>query len=91
MMPSVYALFRSRLYFDEIYNAYVSKVQQRIADLMGFLDQIFISGLMVRGAAAVVGLIGMLARLTHVGSVHGYVYWFLAGVLIFWAFATGLI
>ena len=88
-LPAVARFLRSKLWFDEIYDGYVSKVQQRLADLLGFLDQVLISGLLVRGSAAVVGLVGMAARGTHRGSLHGYVYWFLAGVILFGAFAAG--
>jgi NADH-quinone oxidoreductase subunit L len=40
--------------------------------------------------AGVVGLVGMGARALHVGSIHGYVYWFLIGVLLVWGFASGI-
>jgi len=88
-VPGVFGVLRSRLLFDELYNWYVASVQQRAADFLGILDQIFISGLMVRGSAGIVGLIGLLTRATHVGSIHGYVYWFLAGLIIYWGFAVG--
>ncbi len=88
--PQLYCLFESKLWWDELYNAYVSKVQQRFADILAFLDLIFISGLLVRGSAGLVGLAGLVFRMAHVGSIQIYVYWFLAGVLIFWGFAVGL-
>jgi len=34
------------------------------------------------------GLTGALLRRAQVGSIHAYVYWFLAGVILFWAFAV---
>ncbi len=85
----VHAFCASKLYFDELYNWYVAKIQQRFSDLLGFLDHIFISGLMVRGTAGIVGLFGFLVRASHVGSIHAYVYWFLAGVVVYWAFVMG--
>lgn len=88
-LPAVHRFLASRLWIDELYDYYVAKVQQRFADLLGFLDQILVSGLMVRGTAMVVGIVGMVARGAHRGSLHGYVYWFLAGVLLFGAFAAG--
>ncbi|HEU5078161.1 MAG TPA: NADH-quinone oxidoreductase subunit L [Opitutaceae bacterium] len=76
--------------FDAIYNAYVTKIQQRFAMLLNGIDQIVVSGLIVRGLAGFVGLIGMGARALHVGSLHSYVYWFLIGVLLVWGFASGI-
>jgi NADH-quinone oxidoreductase subunit L len=76
--------------FDTVYNYYVAKVQQRFAMLLNFLDQIFLAGLIVRGFAGLVGLVGLGARALHVGSLHAYVYWFLLGVALLWGFASGL-
>ncbi|MDR0901650.1 MAG: NADH-quinone oxidoreductase subunit L, partial [Opitutaceae bacterium] len=64
--------------------------QQRFALVLNFIDQFIIGGLIVRGLAAVTGLLGMGARALHVGSVHAYVYWFLLGVARVWAAATGV-
>ena len=89
--PPVYAFFKNRLWFDEIYNFYVAKIQQRLADLLGFIDVFLIKGVLVRGSAGLVGLVGMCSRSLHVGSIHGYVYWFLAGMLLLWAAAAGII
>jgi len=87
----VYAFLENRLWFDEIYNYYVVKVQQRFADLLGFVDSFIIKGIMVRGSAGIVGLIGMCSRALHVGDIHGYVYWFLAGLILLWVAAAGLL
>ena len=75
--------------FDGIYGYYIQKVQQRFAMLLNFLEQIFLSGLAVRGLAWVVGLFGMGARALHVGSVSAYAYWFLIGLVFLWVFAGG--
>jgi NADH-quinone oxidoreductase subunit L len=77
--------------FDGAYNWYVAKVQQRFAMLLDFLERIFLSGLIIRWLSGVVGLVGIGARALHVGSLHAYVYWFLAGAAILWAFAGGWI
>lgn len=90
-VPALYHLFESKLYIDEIYNWYVSKVQQRVADFLGLLDLILISGLLVRGSAATVGLFGLMSRALHTGNVSNYVYWFLGGVVLFWLFAAGIL
>ncbi|PXA03402.1 NADH-quinone oxidoreductase subunit L [Coraliomargarita sinensis] len=89
--PPVYGFLKERLWFDEIYNFYVAKIQQRLADLLGFLDVFLIKGVVVRGSAGLVGLVGMCSRALHVGNIHGYVYWFLAGLILLWAVAVGLI
>ncbi|HEY9250951.1 MAG TPA: NADH-quinone oxidoreductase subunit L [Rariglobus sp.] len=74
---------------DGAYNWYVAKVQQRFALLLEFLEKIFLSGLIIRGLSGAVGLVGLGARALHTGSLHTYVYWFLAGAAILWAFAGG--
>jgi NADH-quinone oxidoreductase subunit L len=86
-----YAFLKSRLWFDEVYNFYVAKIQQRLAEILGFIDVFLIKGVVVRGSAGLVGLVGMCSRALHVGSIHGYVYWFLTGMIVLWALATVLI
>ena len=76
--------------FDHIYDYYVAKVQQRFAMVLNFLEQIILSGLIIRGAAGFVGLIGIGTRALHVGSLHAYVYWFLLGAALLWAYAAGI-
>jgi NADH-quinone oxidoreductase subunit L len=88
--PGLFALLASKLWIDEIYLYYVEKVQQRFAMLLDFLEQVFLSGLIIRGLAGVVGFIGMGARALHVGNLHVYVYWFFLGVVLFWAYAAGV-
>jgi len=76
--------------FDLVYDWYVAKVQQRVAMLLNFVDQIGIAGLVVRGIAGFTGALGMGARALHVGRLNAYVLWFLFGVVVLWAFAVGL-
>ena len=76
--------------FDRLYNYYVAKIQQRFAMLLNFLEQIFLAGLIIRGFAGVVGLVGYGARAFYTGSLHTYVYWFLLGAALLWAFAAGV-
>ena len=82
--PLVYRFLESKLWFDEIYNYYVAEVQQRLACLLAFLDIFLVKGIFVRGSAGIVGLAGICVRSMHVGSLHSYVYWFLAGMIAFW-------
>ena len=86
----VYEFLKARLWFDEIYGFYVAKIQQRFAVLLSILDIFLIKGLFVRGSAGLVGLVGACSRSLHVGNIHGYVYWFLAGIILLWAFAAGV-
>jgi NADH-quinone oxidoreductase subunit L len=88
--PGLFALLASKLWIDEIYLYYVGKVQQRFAMLLDFLEQVFLSGMIIRGLAGVVGFVGMGARALHVGNLHVYVYWFFLGVALFWAYAAGV-
>jgi NADH-quinone oxidoreductase subunit L len=90
-LPPVYAIAKSRFFFDEVYLYYVKKVQDRLADIVGFLDTLFISGVLVRGTAGVAGLLGVVARRMHTGSVATYVWWFFAGLLLFGAYAGGFL
>ncbi len=75
--------------FDRLYGYYVEKVQQRLALLLSWLEDIFLAGWLIRGGAGVVALIGMGARALYVGRLHVYVYWFLLGVVLLWGFAAG--
>ena len=84
------ALTALQLSFDRAYDYYVAKIQQRFALFLNFLEQIFLAGLIVRGLAAIVGLFGLGARGLHVGRLNVYVYWFLFGVVILWAYAAGI-
>jgi NADH-quinone oxidoreductase subunit L len=83
----VYTFLRERLWIDQIYYAYVLKVQQPLARLLSGLDLILFSGIMMRGSAGIVGSIGLVLRALHLGSLHGYVYWTLIGVVGLGAYA----
>ncbi len=74
-LPALYRFLQAKLWFDECYDAYVRQVQDRFANLLAFIDNIVIGTFIVRGAASVFGLMGMVFRALHVGSLHGYVYW----------------
>jgi NADH-quinone oxidoreductase subunit L len=76
--------------FDAAYSFYVAKVQQRFAMLLNFLEQIVLAGLIIRGAAGLVGLVGIGVRALHVGSLHVYVYWVHLGAALLWAFVAGV-
>lgn len=86
----LHGVLNKKFFFDELYNAYVAKVQQNVARVLDFAEKILLSGLIIRGAAGVAGLIGIGLRALHVGSLHVYVYWFIGGLALFWAIAAGL-
>ena len=82
------ALTALQFSFDRGYDYYVAKVQQRFALFLNFLEQIFLAGLIVRGLAGIVGLVGLGARGLHVGRLNVYLYWFLLGLVILWIYAA---
>jgi NADH-quinone oxidoreductase subunit L len=87
--PLLYAVLERHGWFDKVYDWYVAKVQQRACDVLAFLDLLLIRLLGGQGTGAAAGLTGSLLKRVNVGSLHAYVYWFLAGVLLFWACAMG--
>lgn len=89
MIGPLYTVLEKKFFFDEVYGFYVAKVQQRVAMVLHFAEQIALSGLIIRGAAGVVGLVGMGLKALHVGNLHQYVYWFIGGLALFWALAGG--
>tara|TARA_Y100000588_G_scaffold390921_1_gene498001 strand:- start:968 stop:2845 length:1878 start_codon:yes stop_codon:yes gene_type:complete len=89
--PGLFKALVAKLYFDSIYDWYVKKVQDRGALILGFLDQLFITGLMVRGTAEIIGLMGIVSRSLHRGNIGGYVYWFAIGVVVLGAIAFGVL
>lgn len=88
--PGLHSLLASKLWIDEGYLWYVAKVQQRFALVMNFVEQIFIAGLLVRGTAGLVGLLGITARMLHTGRLQAYAWWFLVGVVALGAYALRL-
>ena len=86
----LYQIFKEKFYFDQVYDWYIAKVQQRVAMTLHFMEQIALSGLIIRGMAGVAGLIGIGLRSLHVGNLHNYVYWFLGGLALFWALVVGI-
>ncbi len=84
------ALLALNLAFDRSYDYYIEKIQQRFAMLLNFVDRLGIAGL-VRAVGEAVGVVGLGAQALQTGRLSAYVYWFLAGLVILWAFATGLL
>ena len=90
-LPVLFKALAARLYIDDAYGWYVRKLQDPFSQGLGFLlDRLLVHGLMVRGLAGMVGLLGILCRSLHLGSLHAYVYWFAAGALLLGAVAFGI-
>lgn len=86
MVTPLYNLFNAKFFFDSIYDWYVANVQQRVASFLQITEQLFLSGIIIKGFfAGFAGLIGIGLRSLHVGNLHAYVYWFIGGLaLLYW-------
>ena len=90
-LPLLFNALAARLYIDDVYDWYVKRVQNPLAQWLEFLlDKMLVHGFMVRGLAGLVGLVGILFRALHLGSLHTYIYWFAAGALLLGAIAFGI-
>ena len=69
----------------------MARIQQPVAVVLSHIDVILIKGIIVRGSAGLVGVIGICSRSLHVGNINSYVYWFLTGLIVLWAVAIGII
>ncbi len=88
--PLLYRFCSSQFYFDKLYGFYVRNLQDRVAMILHFLDMLLISGLLVRGTAGLVALLGYVSRLTLNGNLQTYLYWSMGGLLVFWFYASGI-
>jgi NADH-quinone oxidoreductase subunit L len=80
-----------RTSFDTAYEWYVAKVQQRLAMILNFIDVVGLAGVVLRGLAGATEIVGFGVRALHTGRLNTYVYWFLGGVVLLWAFAAGVL
>jgi NADH-quinone oxidoreductase subunit L len=80
-----------RTSFDTAYDYYVAKVQQRFAMVLNFIDVVGLAGVVVRGLAGATEIVGFGIRALHTGRLSSYVYWFLGGVVVLWAYAAGVL
>jgi NADH-quinone oxidoreductase subunit L len=88
-LPMFFALCKSKLFFDEIYNYYVKSVQRPIARFLEVMELLFVSGLLVRGSAGIAGLFALLGKTFYNGKIHSYSFWFIAGTIAFLGYALG--
>jgi len=88
--PTFFEICKSKLFFDELYRFYINKIQDPAARFLEVMELLFISGLMVRGAAGMTALFSLLAKACYVGKIHAYAFWFLIGTLGFLIYSAGL-
>ncbi len=89
-LPIFFALCKSKLFIDEIYEFYVKRIQEPFVRFIEVMELLFISGLLVRGSAGVAGLFALIGKAFYVGKIHAYAFWFVAGTIGFLAYAVGL-
>ena len=85
--PNLFHLSRSKLFFDEIYSFYVEKIQDPFFRFLEIMELLFISGIMVRGAAGVAALFALLGKSFYSGKIHSYSFWFIIGTVGFLAYS----
>jgi NADH-quinone oxidoreductase subunit L len=89
--PLVFKALKKALFFDPLYNFYVTKVQDRIALVIDVLDKLIVQALLVRGSAGLVYIGGLCTRMLHNGNLQLYSFWIALGILVFGAVALGWI
>ena len=90
--PSVFGFLSTlKTSFDSAYDYYVARIQQRGALVLNFIDVVGLAGVVVRGVGGAAELVGSGFRTLHTGRLNNYVYWFLFGVAVLWAFAAGVL
>ena len=88
--PKVFAFLKGRLWIDELYHLYVNTIQKPVAQFLSFADEVILRGIIVRGGAGLVGILGVGFRLLQVGKLNNYVLWFFVGLLLFWLYGIDL-
>ncbi len=79
-LPGVYRFFNKHGWFDDLYDWYVAKVQQRVATLLAtFVDLLLIELLVVRGVGMVCAVIGQGFKRMHDASANSEIKWLVAG------------
>ncbi|MEN9732028.1 MAG: hypothetical protein RLZ45_23, partial [Verrucomicrobiota bacterium] len=73
---------RSRLFFDAIYDRVVVPIHDAVAALFGLIDRWLLQGLVVRGGAGAVDLVGRALRLVQTGNIQTYAFLFVIGVAV---------
>lgn len=79
--PLLYSALESHGWFDDVYNYYIAKVQQRFALLLATLDNYLIQGFFVKGSALLAQLAGLGLNGMHKRWVSSYALWMFAGIV----------
>ena len=82
-LPLLYDALNKHGWFDDIYNWYVAKVQQRIATFLAtFVDLLLVELLIVRGLGIVSSVLGYGFKRMHDVSANSQVKWLVGGVIV---------
>jgi len=73
---------RHRFYFDECYRATVIRFQDGLGTISEWVDRWLIGGLLVRGSAGFIDLVGRVLRLIQTGNLQTYALLFVLGVAL---------
>ena len=79
--PFPFAPLKDKLYFDEIYAAFIAGTQDLLATIARFLDQWLIDGVLVRGLSGLAWATGFVLRFLQFGNLQGYAFLFGLGVV----------
>ncbi len=81
--PMLYSVLAAHGWFDNIYNWYVAKVQQRIATFLAtFVDLFLIELLWIRGLGLVSAVLGQGFKRMHDCSSNSQIRWLVAGLIL---------
>ncbi|MCR4336984.1 MAG: NADH-quinone oxidoreductase subunit L [Candidatus Omnitrophica bacterium] len=78
----LYPVLKNKYYFDAVYGWYVDHVQQRVAMIFEWFEEIFITRFGVHGATGVAKASGNVLRRLQTGLVQFYALVFVLGVII---------
>lgn len=88
--PGVFHVLERHGWFDDAYHWLTKQVHDRVAQIVAFADQFLIALIGVQGSSGLVRFTGAVLRSLQNGSLHGYVFWFALGAVLYLAFAFGV-
>ncbi len=80
--PAIFGALRAHGWFDDVYNYYIEKIQQRIAALLSVLDLLVLHQIIIRGISAVAAGFGEGVKRLHAARAYSYTRWIMAGIVI---------
>ena len=82
-VPALYTALEKHGRFDDLYNWYIAKVQQRIAIFLAtFADLFLVELIAVRGTGIVFAVIGQGFKRLHNASANSEIKWLVAGFIL---------